>query len=485
MNRDKVIFFFSLFLLGFAFTAVYIGKAFNNHENFFTNFDLAIFDQTLRAFSHFHLPASNLWGIPVIFGDHFYPIIVLLAPVYRLWPDPRMLLILQPLLLVSALIPLYYLAEHVRLKRWETLAMAVLYLSFPGLQNHVIPGGDFHEMAFAPVLFFSLIYFLVKKNWLWYSFFLALLFLTKENIIIYLGFFSILIFVYYKERTVAIWTWLASLSMFLLIIFLLMPIFSGGPYFYFQVFNGSESFEWPRLLSPFIYSLPFFGGLVMMPLFMVFYFPLYLEKGLSEFSVNHFYTFQHTIFFGLAGIIVLLHFFQKYANRPLISRLAIVWALCAALVISWNFGLPLVKNSYWFARADLVGRQELLDLLADIPPQASVAAHHILLPRLTSHEFLYPLPKIKHAEYVIDVVPDVHGFTQDWTVRVSETLKNEPAFRLVKENAKGRVFQRIGPYTLLLQKKLDDLCNSAVEDLKQYTIQKVHSKVMSQICQTN
>jgi uncharacterized membrane protein len=46
-------------------------------------YDLGIFDQVVRSYAHFQAPIVSLKGDDFnIFGDHFHPILALLAPLY-------------------------------------------------------------------------------------------------------------------------------------------------------------------------------------------------------------------------------------------------------------------------------------------------------------------------------------------------------------------------------------------------------------------
>jgi uncharacterized membrane protein len=71
-------------------------------------FDLGIFDQAIRAYAHLHLPRSPIKNYHheyppgfSILGDHFSPILVLLAPLYWVWDDPRVLLVAQAALFAA------------------------------------------------------------------------------------------------------------------------------------------------------------------------------------------------------------------------------------------------------------------------------------------------------------------------------------------------------------------------------------------------
>lgn len=126
------------------------------HERMTSNsYDLAIFDQAVRSYAHGKLPVSEVKGpdYPVL-GDHFSPILVLLAPFYMLWSTAKTLLIAQAALLAVSVIPL---ALWVRRTLGQTAALvigAAYGLSF-GIASAV--GFDFHEWAFAvPLLACSL-----------------------------------------------------------------------------------------------------------------------------------------------------------------------------------------------------------------------------------------------------------------------------------------------------------------------------------------
>ncbi|MEU9984382.1 DUF2079 domain-containing protein [Streptomyces sp. NPDC050856] len=65
-------------------------------------FDLGIFDQAMRGYADFSLPVSSVKNYHHEFppgfsllGDHFSPVLMLAAPVYWIWDDPRMLLLVQ------------------------------------------------------------------------------------------------------------------------------------------------------------------------------------------------------------------------------------------------------------------------------------------------------------------------------------------------------------------------------------------------------
>ncbi|GAA2146944.1 DUF2079 domain-containing protein [Kitasatospora kazusensis] len=123
-------------------------------------FDLSIFDQGIRGYAHFGLPISEVKSYHHEFppgfsllGDHFSPVLALLAPLYWLWNDPRTLMLGQALLfalgvpLVRRIAVRTFAASDARtVRRAADLAGLVYALGWPLL---AAARGGFHEVGFA------------------------------------------------------------------------------------------------------------------------------------------------------------------------------------------------------------------------------------------------------------------------------------------------------------------------------------------------
>lgn len=110
-------------------------------------FDLGIFDQIVRNYAHLRPPIVSLKGPNFnALGDHFHPILVVLAPLYHVWDDARVLLLAQAVLVaISVWVVHRFAARHLD-RRTAALAAVVYALGWP-LQNMI--DYDFHEIAFA------------------------------------------------------------------------------------------------------------------------------------------------------------------------------------------------------------------------------------------------------------------------------------------------------------------------------------------------
>jgi len=97
-------------------------------------YDMALFDQGIWLLSRFHNPFVTVMGRN-LFGDHTCFILLLVVPLFWIYPHAQGLLVLQACVLAAAGIPLYLLGR--RLLRSSVLATALVgvYLLNPALQN--------------------------------------------------------------------------------------------------------------------------------------------------------------------------------------------------------------------------------------------------------------------------------------------------------------------------------------------------------------
>jgi uncharacterized membrane protein len=148
-NRLALAFFVAL-------TALYSTLAIRRHLTFHTaGWDLGIFEQAIRNYAALRPPIAILKGPDYnLLGDHFHPILMLIAPIYAAIPSPVTLLVVQAVLFALAVVPLMGWAGRT-LGRPASIAVGLVYgLSF-GIASAV--GFDFHEIAFAvPMIAFSL-----------------------------------------------------------------------------------------------------------------------------------------------------------------------------------------------------------------------------------------------------------------------------------------------------------------------------------------
>ncbi|MGW4945572.1 DUF2079 domain-containing protein [Actinoplanes sp. NPDC004185] len=167
--------------LAVALFSAYAMVAVTKHLRVRTNgFDLGIFEQGVRGYAGLGAPLAPLKGPGVhLLGDHFHPILMLLAPIYRVFPSPITLLIVQAALLALSAVPVTRLAVA-RFGTRGGLAIGAAYGLSWGIQQAA--GFDFHEICFAvPLLAFSL-EGLVRRRWGMAVAWAAPLLLVKEDL---------------------------------------------------------------------------------------------------------------------------------------------------------------------------------------------------------------------------------------------------------------------------------------------------------------
>ncbi|BAJ25973.1 hypothetical protein KSE_01220 [Kitasatospora setae KM-6054] len=141
--------------LAAGFAALYLCVAVNrNRRGLGKAYDLGIFEQAVRAYAHGRAPIVPLKGPGYhLLGDHFHPLLAVLAPFYRVFPGPLTLVTAQALLMALAVVPLARWAHEVGGARLAVLVGGATGASW-GIVRAV--ADDFHEIAFAvPLLAFA------------------------------------------------------------------------------------------------------------------------------------------------------------------------------------------------------------------------------------------------------------------------------------------------------------------------------------------
>ena len=127
------------------------------------SWDLGIFTEYVKQLAHARAPVVNIRGAGFnLLGDHFQPVVGLIAPLFLLVPSPATLLVVQALLTAVSVIPVSRAAEA-RLGTAAGRMIGAAYGLSWGLAQMI--DFDFHEIAFAvPLLACSLSALLRGRN---------------------------------------------------------------------------------------------------------------------------------------------------------------------------------------------------------------------------------------------------------------------------------------------------------------------------------
>ena len=173
-------------LLGLAIVAFGAGMgalAALQHRAFATGrFDLGNLTQAVWSTAHGDfLQTTSLQGRQISrLGAHFDPVVAALAPLWWLWPDPSLLLVVQSVAVATGALPVFLLARKHLGSEWAGLGFALVYLLYPPTQWLVLD--DFHPVALATPLLLAAIWFLDENRLLPFAVAAGLACLTKEHV---------------------------------------------------------------------------------------------------------------------------------------------------------------------------------------------------------------------------------------------------------------------------------------------------------------
>ncbi len=233
--------------LGGVLFVLYTTLSVSRHLRMLTmSWDLGIFEQAIRAYARLQAPIADLKGPGTnILGDHFSPVTALIAPLYRVFPTPLTLLVVQAALFALSAVPVTRLAAHL-LGRGRGLAVGIAYGLSWAVQRAV--DFDFHEIAFAmPLLAFSL-EAVVRRRWTAAVLWAAPLVLVKEDLGVTAAAIGVLVLVRLRgagrdRRATALAAGLVAfgLAAAALALGVIIPGFNnGGSYDYWTKLSGGD-----------------------------------------------------------------------------------------------------------------------------------------------------------------------------------------------------------------------------------------------------
>lgn len=406
-----------------------IAEALLHHRTFGTGYDLGIYDQVVWNLAHGRWFMTTLVYETGGYYDHFEPILALIAPLYWLIADARVLLIIQALMLALGSLPIYLYAYHrlglaseTRLAVVPTL-MAAAYLAYPALHNANL--NDFHEVALVPPLLGFALYGLLTGRRRLTFFALAACLLVKEDLTVTALSFGAYIFFFvpagFKRRDGVILA-LAAVLWGLLVLRVFYPgLTRGMPYPFvdrrypwmgatpesaLRVFLTQPLVVLSHFLQPpkLLFVLRLFAPLLFLPLLgwtVIFLsFPILFYLMLSgyepQWSIQSYYNppLLPILFFSL---IVAWERILRWVQRRGLPTQPTVFALSALLVLGLSLG-------YYFFALSPGGRQsdpDLLRLTAEdlaaraivqqVPEETAVSTEWQFVPHLSQRQRIYTL----------------------------------------------------------------------------------------------
>ena len=407
-------------------------------------YDFGIFSQMFHYMKETGLPLTTCErdGLLSHFAVHVSPIYYLLLPIYCIFPSPATLLVLQPMVVISGVIPLLLICKRHSLSQLESLLFAVCYIVFPSFT-----GGCFyylHENCFLAPLIMWLIYFLETDSTVLSCIFALLLLCVKE----YAAVYACVIALYFifsdkagkKRRLTSAGIFVFSLIYFVVITGVLAKYGDGVMSWRYTNYSygGSDSLievfktaagdpvyviqqcfteEKLTFMLQMLLPLAFLPFMLHSPKELIMLIPFVLINLMTNYGYQYNIDYQYTFGSGAALIYLAVvnysHFDRGGISKKRYKVLLTATACCTVLFVGLQGGRLDTVQVYINNNEET--RSKTNYALSLIPEDASVASSTFLLPNLSQRDELYQLETTKHeAEYyVLDLRYESDEFSPD------------------------------------------------------------------------
>ncbi|WP_243639645.1 DUF2079 domain-containing protein [Streptacidiphilus pinicola] len=391
-------------LLGLLFCAVYSVIELSRYlHDGAMSWDTAIFVEEVRQYADFHAPIVHIKGADAnILGDHFSPIVALLAPLWWLFPSTVTLLLAQSVLFAGSVTVVAATAGRF-LGRTKGICLGVAYGLSWGIQRAV--DFDFHEICFAVPILAVVLRNVLLRRFHRAAFWALPLTLVKEDLGVTVVAVGLLLFLL-RERALGVMLAIFGAGMTALTVWGVIPHFSSTAAYAYRdkLPGGAFAHLLTGLLSPADVKLSTLGMLLGITGFLALRSPLLLVAlptlGWRFVSVDRDYwgtgwhynaVLMPVLFLALVDAVRRLReredapgWLRAYAERGVVPAVtAVALTLCATLTLP---AATVLRPSTYAStpRSDAISRA-----LALVPDGAVVESNITAMPRLASRTDLY------------------------------------------------------------------------------------------------
>jgi len=447
-----------LYIVTFTWLAILRHASFDS-----SGFDLGIYDQVVWNTLHGRPFFYTTTGQPLLhLSNHASLILLLVAPFYLIHSGPETLLFLQTAAIGLGGLPLFWLAREklghkkpqispitqtreedksvksvpsvVNFQSGDFAALSLLaaYLLFPTLQ--IVNLWDFHPPVLAVGFFMAAFYCLAKRKSGWFLFWAVLAMLCKEQLPLQVAFLGLAAIVMHRDWRLGLTTIAVAVVYFFIIMYWVIPansvtgdhLFIG---FYAELGDSPAEIVLTTLTRPDLVLNILLQPTRLQYLFDILtpfaYLPLLglpvLAIGAPSFAINLLSgnTAMHDAtgaqygadvapwlaWAALYGMVYLRQIMHRvsgvtpHASRITFFHVPSILLLVVALVWQLFHGfspLALDPPQWEITAHDRLAQR----FIAQIPPDASIAAQGKLYPHLSNRLIAYQLPDVNEAEYV-------------------------------------------------------------------------------------
>jgi uncharacterized membrane protein len=404
-------------------------------------------------------------------------LLVLLAPFYAIWPNPKILLLIQTLVLGAGCFFIYFIAIRIIRNKTIALTLGLCYLVNPSIQRTNLY--DFHAVVLASTFLLACWYFILRKNYKLFLLFAILAGITKEQVWITIGLFGL--FISIKEFMVkrrylgrhvlfGLLVFLGASLFFYYFIWIAIPQAYGSKHFalkYFTDFGDSPG----SIVSQIFFSPEKAFSLLFLPELVIYYKQLFAPLGYTsllglpllgfvfhDFLINtlsnnknfhqiyYQYTATLTPFLFLASIYGIA-WLKKYTKSSSFSTVVIiVFLLVSSLYTSLLYSpMPWSKepNIAMFTKP-LANKTYIEKALQDVPDNATIATSNALGSHLSNREHIFTVPNgTFEADYIALLLSDTSAQPSMRDHRdLANRLRNNPNYILLAADGDFLLFRK-------------------------------------------
>ncbi|MBP3900782.1 MAG: DUF2079 domain-containing protein, partial [Blautia sp.] len=369
--------------------------------------------------------------------------------------SPETLLVIQSVMVFAAVIPLFLICRHVKLKPMAAFFVSLVYLVSPAISMPLFY--DFHENKFLPFFIFWFIYFFLAKKDRRALVFLLLSLMIKEDTSIYMVILSLFFMIGMQEWKRGGAALAVSGIYFLVVITFIqshgLGVMEGHYGLYFMpgqsgVFTMAKNI----LLNPgffvknvfaeanFQYIYYTLGSLLFIPMVSKDIRRLFLVIPYVAFGLMTDYPYQHEVGFQYTyGLMILLIFLFVLNLKDLSEKwhvIAGITCLCAGLIFIYTYkgnDLSYYSRIYKVNPEHFENVQAVLD---EIPEDASVTSDSFFVPHLARIDELYEFTGVGEFLYT-----DYYAFREDLP-ETFESVYEQYGYKEVRTEKGIRVFKR-------------------------------------------
>lgn len=457
--------------------AIYFSTvSFLRYDNYYTGrFDLGNMAQTVWNTYHgnlFLLTDPNGTELISRLAFHADFILVLLAPFYFFWESPKMLLLIQTVVLAAGAIFVYKITSHVLKHKNLAVVFSLVFLLNPSMQFTNLY--DFHAVTLVTTFFLAAFYFFLKKRYSLLVLFLILAALCKEQIWLTVALFGVLVFLFHRQRIIGSLVFGVGLVMFYFLMWHAIPQSLGGQHFalgYLSDFGSSPTeivkgilFSPDKIIGTLLeadrmkYLTQLFAPIgylsILFPFFLIFAGPDLLINTLSNnpnfYQIFYQYTATITPFLFLCaiyGVWILKKLIIRYSSFSMLRIISKYFALILAVYLlsmavrgAYLYGpLPgaVDKNTAMILKP-LENKEAINAFIETIPPNHKVAASNDVGSHLSHRDIVYTIPVgVDRADMVVMLLYDPKAR------EMQEVLKKDSKFRKTTDFGNFVVFERV------------------------------------------